>query len=218
MRRALVFAVALVLIGPGATMAETFDLIVFTYCPTTGPPLCGFASQEEYRAYVLDAVQEVNLEWKPVGISFHPIIGNIIHDNTYSTADMCADTPAINALKEQFGTSVGTLFPNAISLMMTPGTGTCCSHIPGTPYGNPDADAFPANYGLYCKPNQNDLLWVSTALAHEMGHHFCLVHTHTFEDPADNNPVNHDLDMLFGITDTPADPSLESVRGPRMVR
>jgi slime mold repeat-containing protein len=209
-RKTLIAAAALLLLGQGRASAETFDLYVFGYCPT-GMPLCGFASEQVYQNRVLAAVQEVNIEWEVAGISFRPTIFPIEADNFYSLAEGCdpnvSDT--IKAIRELWRDQVAALYPNAVSVMVTPNASWCCSAMPKSPYvPNPPApeDAFPNLLGIYCTADWNayrtGVVW-----AHEIGHYFCLRHTQTFQDPADNPVVNHDNDTCCGVNDTPPDPS-----------
>ncbi len=208
MPRRILLAASLLLLASVPAGAQTFDFYVFTYCPSTNP-MCGFASQAAYNAYMLDAVQNMNLEWEKVGISFRPVIINIQQDDYYGVSQGC-DSDVSEVIKDrrvEWKANVAALFPNAISVMMTPGGSWCCSHIPGTPYGNPGNDVFPALFGMFCTHNWNGP-GLGSVLAHEMGHYFCLVHTQTFQDPATHPPTpDHDNDDCCGINDTPADPA-----------
>jgi len=210
MRKALVAAAALLLLGQGRAFAETFDLYVFGYCPTD-TPLCGFASEQAYQNRILAAVQEVNVEWEAAGISFRPTIFPIVADNFYSLAEGCdpdvSDT--IDAIRVLWREQVAAQYPNAVSVMVTPYANWCCSPIPNSPYvpNPPDPkDAFPNLLGIFCTAGWSDYK-TGVVWAHEIGHYFCLHHTQTFQDPADNPVVDHDNDDCCGVFDTAPDPS-----------
>jgi hypothetical protein len=205
--RILVLAAALLLAG-GAAQAETFDFYVFTYCPTADP-LCGFASQQSYRDYMLDAVQNMNLEWERVGISFRPVIFNIQANDYYGVMQGCDGdvSQTIKDRRQEWKANVAGVFPNAVSVAITPGGNWCCSHIPGTVYGNPQDDVYPALFGMFCSTSW-DSFTLGSILGHEAGHYFCLVHTQTFQDPATHPPTpDHDNDDCCNIGDTNPDPA-----------
>jgi hypothetical protein len=99
---------------------------------------------------------------------------------------------------------VADLEPNAITIMVTPPSSSCCSPIPDLSTAN---DPNMVTSGIYCNgyygtpARDTGPLW-----AHEMSHHFCLPHTFTMQDPIEvaPNPVDHEGD---GLTDTPPDPT-----------
>lgn len=85
---AALLVVAAALGGALAGPVATYDVHFRAYCaPGT---YCGFDSEEAYRAHVLEAVQEMNVIWRPryypvetpgtEGISFRPIIHPIVED------------------------------------------------------------------------------------------------------------------------------------------
>ncbi len=206
--RIVLLAAGMFLLAAAPAGAETFDYFIFTHCPSTNP-MCGFASQEQHRGRLLTAVQNMNLEWERVGISFHPVIFNIQQNDYYGVTRACEGdvSDEIKARRQEWRANVAALYPHAISVLLTTGGGRCCSHIPGTPYGHPEDDAFPALFGQFCSTDE-DSSTLGPVLAHEMGHYFCLVHTQTFQDPATHPPTpDHDLDAHRGISDTPADPA-----------
>ena len=57
--------------GSDLARSETVDLYVRGYCTST-PSFCGHGSYKAYRKHILEAVQELNLEWEYIGISFCP--------------------------------------------------------------------------------------------------------------------------------------------------
>jgi hypothetical protein len=206
-RRVLFGLIALLLTG-AAAHAETHDFYVFTYCPSTDP-MCGFASNETYRAYIETAVQEMNVEWERIGMSFHPVVFDIEQNDYYGVTQGC-DGDVSQTIKDrrvEWKANVAALFPDALSVMITPGGSWCCSHIPGTPYGHPENDAFPALFGLFCSTSWG-AVELGGILAHEVGHSYCLVHTQTFRDPATDGPnPDQDNDDCCGIGDTNPDPA-----------
>ncbi|HET8945591.1 MAG TPA: hypothetical protein VFQ07_01300, partial [Candidatus Polarisedimenticolia bacterium] len=172
-------------------------------------PMCGFASNASYRDYIKVAVQEMNVEWERIGISFHPVVFDIETNDYYGVTKGCNGdvSQTIKDRRVEWKANVAALYPNAISVMITPDGSWCCSHIPQAPYGHPEKDAFPALFGLFCSTS-----WpaeeLGSILAHEVGHYFCLVHTQTFQDPATNPPApDHDNDDCCGIGDTNPDPA-----------
>lgn len=95
--------------------------------------------------------------------------------------------------------------PDRITLFVLQDVGTNFSAIPPTEGGM-------ERYGVFTAPYQDGRLW-----AHELGHHFCLYHTFTFNDPQppDFDPVEHDADKEVEgddaspmVTDTPPDPGI----------
>ncbi|HEV8202406.1 MAG TPA: thrombospondin type 3 repeat-containing protein, partial [Candidatus Polarisedimenticolia bacterium] len=208
MTRRILFLLIGLLLAAGTAQAETHDFYVFTYCPSTNP-MCGFASNTDYRASIEIAVQEMNVEWERVGISFHPVVFDIVTDDYYGVTKGCNGdvSQTIKDRRVEWKANVASLYPDAISVMITPDGSWCCSHIPQAPYGHPEKDAFPALFGLFCSTSWGSVEFGSI-LAHEVGHYFCLVHTQTFQDPATNPPTpDHDNDDCCGIGDTNPDPA-----------
>ncbi|HEX3128148.1 MAG TPA: hypothetical protein VH394_12530 [Thermoanaerobaculia bacterium] len=180
--------------------AETFDLYFYRYCkPGT---LCGHASEQAYQQYICQAVEEMNLIWEPNGISFRPVVMPVDGTSPTNTAGLpmgkdkyyqnpgCRDDDTYEPLRVHWRENVAQANPTAISMMLTGLQTTCCSGIPRT-FKNLEKA-----YGIYCDANvnrgpiSNGRLW-----AHEMGHHWCLPHTHSkWNDSADGQNPAYDSD------------------------
>jgi hypothetical protein len=199
----LLAASALLAGAPAATPAETFDLYIHTYCPLSSA-VCGFGSYSAYRAYILEAIQEANLEWEAVGISFRPafIAVPVAHPD-YERA-RCEDdvTTAVNEtqLFQDWRADVAASSPKRISILLNfapSGQGRgCCAELPTNP-------GIPAEslYGLLCDTSR-PAFDLGAILAHELGHHFCLCHTFGWSgstgtpmDTADWSPDDGALDF-----------------------
>jgi hypothetical protein len=230
--------------------AQTYKLNIWPYCEPNS--YCGveYSSEEELRAALYEAVEEMNLQWKVVGISFEPHIQPIddTSEQYYSTtachdkqkycddlktvcktsatcapnneckqrkvcddlvtectsADDCASGEQCRDINKQrrwnWRKNVADQQSDAINIMLTEEGNWCCSGIP-----DPGSDGF---NGIYCSvPDAPEAARsVGSVYGHEMGHHYCLSHTFSKQDPATHDPVDHDLDDAHGVTDTPADP------------
>ncbi len=218
----LSFLSGLVLSTPAPARAETFDLDVYAYC--TSMDACGQGTYWVFKQYVLDAIEEVNLEWAPTGITFRPNAIFIPWPNSDYEFARCQDdldTEDVNevALFEQWKVEIASKQKGRISILLNwvPGGDgrTCCSELPING-GLPSTTYF----GILCDLNRSayDL---GTVLAHELGHHFCLCHTfgfsrgsETFLDREDWNFLNDgdldwsgDDDGWCGVYDTDPDPA-----------
>jgi hypothetical protein len=208
--------------------ADTFDLHIRSYCPAGSN--CNHNSWTDYEDFICEAVEEVNLEYKKLGFSFRPTIfpndpftsvqifdpfGNPIlppDKNQYSEIDIgngCrGDNPLDNFLQVLWRDNVAAANPTAISMMLDENWSTCCSNIART--NKPGGEL----YGLYCDADIDRTAYgTGTVWAHELGHHWGLVHTFTKEDPATNSPPFYDGDAIgVGgdalplVLDTPDDP------------
>ena len=99
--------------------------------------------------------------------------------------------------------SMAAADPAVITLFLLPELNYCFSAIPclmdDQPCeGDDEKKDVNARYAVFCRPSNDGFVW-----GHELGHHFCLSHTFSFQDPATHNPPNHDGD---GLQDTPPDP------------
>ena len=223
--RPILLAAATLLAAAGlSARGETFDLYVYSYCPPS-PAFCGapeVTTAQQYRDYIEDAVEEINRQWEVNGISFRPQIQNI-QDNAIAELAQCADdlsTPFDETLIfNAWRANVASTHPKAISVILQnwDSPGLCCSQLPIN--NDPDPEEI---WGVRCKVSPRYDL--GSVLAHELGHHFCLCHTHgwnnstqTFMDTVNTNtgadgPLNWDGDgsSFCAVTDTDADPgSLE---------
>lgn len=201
-------AMAIGTVATWASVAQaadrTFDVKVKAYCHSAG---CGERTNRAFRAGVLQRIEVMNKVWEVNGVSFRPA-GNdltdfleIDYDTKYSTVTGAGsdDVARFDELR-----SASTATPGLITIYMLEDLGGCFSDRPLN------------NTGLICG------LWGSgKAWAHEIGHFFCLAHTHTFQDPDDNSPLNHDEDAVVDgsiptpnpiVYDTPPDPGLRECR------
>jgi hypothetical protein len=190
---------ALVLGTPPAS-AKTLQLHIFAYCkPGTN---CGFADKPALRNHLLDTVQEMNLQWEFLGISFRPQV-TIIEENYYSEVNACNKEELSDARRVEWQNQVAVADTSEIRAMITQGGSWCCANIPES------SDTFSQMFGWYCfagkdrGPRAMGGLW-----AHELGHYWCMAHTMTFLDSADTapDPPDWDLDDCCGVLDTPEDP------------
>lgn len=201
LRRVLVPAVAATpILSAVAARAETIDFHIYRYCALG--TWCGHESDEAYRQYILQAVQEMNLIFKPTGISFRPKIMEI--DSTspignhglpgnmdkYYKALGCV--PASTQLNNHWRENVAKPDSQAISIMLTNACCKCCSRIPRTTK-NPQKQ-----YGIFCDAsNSRGVIQTGMSWAHEMGHHWCLAHTFgTLADLADGQDPTTDRDAI----------------------
>lgn len=211
---------------PHVVLAETFDLAIHRYCaPGT---LCGYPDDDAFKAKVCAAVDEMNAEWRAVGYSFRPTIFAV--DSTspsvpptgapagktkyYQTAG-CKQHEDDRRLREHWKQAIAKPNDQVISMMVTNGPNLCCSGIAAPT--KPESEML----GIFCDANvARGGIRIGSVWAHEMGHHWGLVHTHGGHDPADTAPAapqnDHDAttqNLSGPVLDTPADPlGFESYR------
>ncbi|MEW6417704.1 MAG: hypothetical protein AB1480_06240 [Nitrospirota bacterium] len=220
--------------------AETFDLHLRPYCPAGSN--CGHNSWTDYEEYICEAVEELNLEYKKLGFSFRPTIFpndpfttvQVFYPgfgfpllppdkNQYSEIDVgnaCREKNALHPdrlLQTHWRDNVAAANPTAISMMLDETWGTCCSNIART--NKPGGEL----YGLYCDASPGRTAYgTGTVWAHEMGHHWGLGHTFTYQDPATDPSPDYDgdddvvviegiADQLPVVHDTPDDPESREV-------
>jgi hypothetical protein len=231
------FAAALLLAASaaGAGADRTFDLHFRVYCdPPAGTDLCfdksGWKTANDIRAAFQKRVMPVlNRIYEPTGVSFRlyaldydtsqPAFAAVKTPGKLDPPD--ADADAIRDMRE-----IARLPANAgrVQVFVLPRLGTAFSAIPPE-YAcsggandlrtcNPNDSA--ACPGGACDSLPNYALFVNAGLAgdpillaHELGHHFCLAHTHTGADPAQEAPactapVGHDGDGLSGTAPNPS--------------
>src|SRR5262245_36272661 len=131
-RRMLVAALAGAALAclAAAAGAETFDLRLYRYCaPGT---TCTHATDADYQRYICEAVEEMNLEWKPAGISFRPIVMPIDSTSPANTAGLpagknkyyqnpgCAADESFEPLRKHWRDHVARADTEALSMMLTP--------------------------------------------------------------------------------------------------
>lgn len=190
-------------IGASARAADqTINLEIRPYCGADDT--CGHGTVENLRDFVLDAVQEMNLVWRPTGISFRPFIHPNDAGGVYNVIDGCPPgNPGMAAWRTIFGGDMLLSNPNVITLHIWEGRTWCCSNIPDS--GEPSGE----RYGLFCDASlDRGVRGLGTLYAHEMGHHWCLSHTMTYSDFEQSQPSapSHDNDFASGVEDTSPDP------------
>lgn len=178
-----------------ATADRTYDLVVRAYCEVGTS--CGFGSDAALEQFYRDQMRAINEAWRPTRVSFHLKEVVITKEGTYSAIP---GTPDIDdeftdeglRIKELHGLAAQT--PEVLTLFVLPKPSLCWSVVA--------PNQFPAYqsvfHGFFCAAGGG-----GQVLAHELGHHFCLPHPFTFDDPADQVSPNYDGD---GIADTPWDP------------
>ncbi len=204
-RRAAMLAGALLVlggIGPARAADHTVDLEIRPYCGEDDS--CGHGSVENLQTFVLDAVQELNLVWQPTGISFRPFIHPNDASGVYNVIDGCPPgNPGMAAWRSVFGGDMELSNPGVITLHIWEGRTWCCSNIPEA--GEPTNE----RYGVFCDASADrGVRGLGTLYAHELGHHWCLWHTMTFQDFEQTDPdaPPHDNDFSSGVEDTSPDP------------
>jgi hypothetical protein len=203
---AAVVAAGLLLSAPRRASAETFNLQVRAYCRQNTN--CGYPSETMFRQQVLQRIGEMNLEFKPAGITFRPnqpqpVI--ITYDTKYSGMTNSTGTSLDgfdNATLLADLVTVASAQPGVLTIFLTPNLPRCWNGIP-CPGSN---EGFDGDDVIFCTPTAG-----GTTLAHEMGHMWCLRHTFTGQEPGIDNPFDRDLDdgICIPVTDTPGDPGVK---------
>ena len=175
-------------IAAPSARAATYMLRVLPFCYT---PSCGYESDDDFRQAMSENLQELNRRWTPMGISFSALIESPNIENHFSKL-MNTKTGEIHEETFQQLRNMASARSNLITLFVIEDNGYDFSPVP---QDNPDPKD---QFGIFTLPFADGEVW-----SHEMGHYFCLHHTHTFQDPADFHPVSHDGDQ---IADTPDDP------------
>lgn len=186
-------------LGSTDTLAMTHELDIRTYCAPGSN--CGFPSSEAMRLYILDTVQEVNLQWEYMGISFKPVNFPVVEDNYFSEVQGCNDEEPSNTRRGIWRFLYAYSNPGAVTLMLTQGGNWCCAPIPNASLPPPE------QYGAFCFLG-SETRSMGGVWAHELGHYFCLPHTFTGQDSADTAPnvPFWDGDDASGVHDTNEDP------------
>ncbi len=173
----------------------TYGLDVIVYCPVGTH--CDQPSEAALRRILEPAIDTVNTIWRPTGVSFRPTF-QFYYDDRLSDIRIDGSQDAIDAVRIQELHDDAATRPDVVTLFLLPNLDYCFSGVPplsGDSYGDDPAD----RHGVFCTPNGDGVTY-----AHELGHHFCLLHPHTLLDPAEPAFVGHDGDLLF---DTPPDPA-----------
>ena len=213
------------------------DVRVFCDQPSASSNLCafgdfaGWSSLADFRSALEERFLELNDIYRPAQISFR--LANLVYQQNafFSQINGPGDsdptgTQAIDFERVALLHDIAGLSPGRLTLFMLPRLGICWSPIPpvrlcsagdnarkscvdnsGCPGGT--CELRPEyHHGLFCAAGAAQGLRDANLLAHELGHHLCLLHTHTGADPGQAGgctaAVSHDGDAL---TDTPEDPA-----------
>jgi hypothetical protein len=174
----------------GAVASETFEVRVHAVCLDPSD-VCGQPDEAAFEAAYFHAFDLVNMIWRPTGISFHPTF-EFDYDSDSLLDDHKLSNVEIAALKAEAAQD-----PGRITLYVIPTLGGGFSAVPAPGKSASVVDDYNGLFACCAS---------GTLLAHELGHHFCLPHPFTKQDPIDtpSGVANHDGDGLF---DTPPDPN-----------
>jgi len=209
----LAVLVATILTGaPSSAAADTYDLQAYIFCDVG--TWCGYQGEELLRNNYYVQIGILNEQYRITGISFRPLPPIIMQDNRYSGMTGPQQTYATNGelnadLQNELIALFGAPNPGRITLFLAPLLGKCWNGIPCPG----EDDGFDGDDIIFCYPPGGSL---GLTYAHEMGHMWCLRHTFTFQDPANNNPVDRNGDdninpacgTLSNVSDTPDDPGV----------
>lgn len=210
LRTTLSGAIAVSALSAGLVRAETFDIQAVIVCPTSDP-LCGFASLQKMKDGFDASILEVNREFGPTGISYHPLPPIVVVDDNLASINaskgMSANGGSNTDLIDQILHDVVAPHPDRVWMVLKNGLDNCWNALP-CPDGSDPAGVTQDEVVFCGLPNWN----VGRRYAHELGHYWCLAHTHTLADAPESSPVDRDgddercWDALPHVTDTPADP------------
>lgn len=206
--------------APPATEASTsaalaplgvFELQAYIFCPTG--TWCAHGSRADLEARYFAQVAEMNLHYRPTGISFQALPPIITQDDRFSGLRGGGDEElAVNGelnddLEAELISTLGSPNRRQITMFLAPGLQKCWNGIPC-----PGADdGFDGDDVIFCTPPATSGVHDGYTYAHEMGHYWCLRHTFTGADPSglgvvDMNGDDDVCDTLINVQDTPADP------------
>ncbi len=207
---ALVIA-ALVIAATGVD-ADTFNLQTYIFCDTG--TWCGHATEQDLRDNYYFQIGIMNLQYRTAGISYRALPPIIMQDNRYAGMtgpnEEFSFTGELNAdLEIEVTNLFGAPHPERITMFLAPRLEMCWNGIPCPG----EDDGFDGDDVVFCYPPGGEL---GLTYAHEMGHFWCLRHTFTFQDPANNNPIDRNGDdninpscaNLTNVPDTPDDPGV----------
>ncbi len=193
-----------------AATLGTFQVQAHIFCPTG--TWCGANSRAQLERRWLDSVAEMNLQYRPTGVSFQALPPIITQDDRFSGMRGGGDEEtALNGelnddLEAELIATRGDTDRDVITMFLAPNLGKCWNGVPC-----PGADdGYDGDDVIFCTPPGGN---VGYTYAHEMGHYWCLRHTHSGADPGTFGMV-HDYDSdvcdtLINVHDTPTDPGQE---------
>ena len=217
---------------------RTYEIDLEVYCnPFAGEDICGhpvptpnfccFSSPADlenfFDEHLDDTMYMLNEIYRPTGISFRIDQVNLHwNDTIYSTIshDTDVDDPdSIDGEKVKYLKDIAANKPGKITWFMI-GSGGIAGFSAIPPYDPLEVskDEYPSfHYGFFTMFNLDP-----TLVGHELGHHVCLVHPFTFDDPeqanAEGRSVNHDGDgsagLVWQVDDTPDDPGPLEIQHP----
>ncbi|HOH77780.1 MAG TPA: thrombospondin type 3 repeat-containing protein [Myxococcota bacterium] len=203
--RAFLATAFLAAIFPAAAAAipaeATFNIVVEAHC-VSNATVCGYGTEPLFERATRQSIFDLNNYWRPTGFSFRLKEINYHYGDDYSeitgpenTATAPDNLTKLNELRSKASKNPSDVYWFVLDSM----SGGCFSGVPGTHMGRtPDPKAPDEYYGVFCTGVDGN------TMAHEIGHHFCLAHPFSHQDPASPAAgVNHDGD---GIADTPEDP------------
>lgn len=206
---ALIAALTIVTSGVDA---NTFELQAYIFCDEGA--WCGYADEQALRDNYYFQVGLMNLQYRTADISYRALPPIIIQDDRYAgmtgPREEFSTTGELNDdLENEVLSLYGAPHPGRITLFLAPRLGMCWNGIPCPG----EDDGFDGDDIVFCFPPGGE---IGLTYAHEMGHFWCLRHTFTFQDPADNYPLDRNGDdninpacsTLINVEDTPGDPGI----------
>lgn len=196
-----------------AATLGTFRIQAHIFCPTG--TWCGHASRADLERRYLENIAEMNLQYRPTGVSFQALAPIITRDDRFSGMRGGGDEEtALNGelnddLEAELISTRGEPDRDVITMFLAPLLAKCWNGVPC-----PGADdGYDGDDVIFCRPPGLSGVGDGYTYAHEMGHYWCLRHTHSGADPGTFGVV-HDYDSdvcdtLSNVQDTPTDPGQE---------